>query len=300
MRLATFERADGVSTIGLVLPDESLLDINREISALDAAGGELDMLALIADFKDYAPILSDMKTAPRTKPEAPGSVRLKAPIPRPRKNVFCVGWNYVDHFNEGSARRQNEIELPKNPTFFSKAPTSVIGPYDDIVIPGERSRQIDWEAELGLVIGRAGKNIPESEALAHVFGYVALNDITARDIQRRHGGQWFKGKSIDCTCPVGPWIVTCDEISFDSLGITCRVNGEVKQSSNTSSMYFQVPRIISELSEGLTLEAGDMIATGTPSGVGSARDPQQFLADGDVVETDIAGIGILRNVIRAH
>ena len=226
------------------------------------------------------------------------SVRLLAPIPRPRKNVFCVGWNYLEHFKEGEKTRAQKVELPEHPALFTKAPTAVIGPYDPIPRDERVSERWDWEVELGVIVGPGGKNIAEADAMKHVFGYTVVNDVSVRDLQRRHGGQWFKGKTVDGTCPMGPWIVTADEIANPhALALSCRVNGAVKQDSNTSYMYFKIPRILAELSLGLTLEAGDVISTGTPAGVGHARTPPEFLKPGDLLETEVAGIGTLRNSV---
>jgi 2-keto-4-pentenoate hydratase/2-oxohepta-3-ene-1,7-dioic acid hydratase in catechol pathway len=225
-------------------------------------------------------------------------VRLLAPIPRPGKNVFCVGWNYIEHFEEGKKARAHGVDYPAHPAFFSKAPTTVIGPYDSVPFDAEINKTLDWEAELGVIIGRGGKNIQEADAMKHVFGYTVINDVSVRYQQRQHGGQWFKGKSVDGTCPVGPWIATADEVPAPhDLRITSRVNGVTKQDSNTSYMYFKIPRIIAELSYGLTLESGDIISTGTPAGVGHARTPPEFMKAGDVLETEVAGLGLLRNRI---
>jgi 2-keto-4-pentenoate hydratase/2-oxohepta-3-ene-1,7-dioic acid hydratase in catechol pathway len=174
----------------------------------------------------------------------------------------------------------------------------VTGPYDAIPFDPEINKTFDWEAELGVIIGRGGKNIAEADAMKHVFGYTVINDVSVRYIQRQHGGQWFKGKSVDGTCPMGPWIATADEVPDpQNLRITSRVNGATKQDSNTSYMYFKVPRIIAELSYGLTLEPGDIISTGTPAGVGHARTPPEFMTAGDTLETEVAGLGSLRNRI---
>ena len=226
---------------------------------------------------------------------------LLAPIPRPRKNVFCIGRNYADHAAE-SMRAHKEsppaTQSTQYPAVFTKAPTAVIGPYHGIPFDRKVSEQIDFEGELAIVIGRAGKNIPRSEALSHVFGYTVLNDITARDIQKRHGNQFFKGKSLDGSCPTGPWIVTANEISNpDDLEIWTRVNGIEKQHDTTASMLLDVASIIEAISLGLTLEPGDIIATGTPAGVGFAREPAEFLRPGDTVECEIRSIGIIRNRI---
>lgn len=224
-------------------------------------------------------------------------VRLHAPIARPTKQVFCVGWNYLEHFAEGARKLGDDRELPQWPVFFSKAPTTVIGPTDTIPYDGAISTSLDWEVELGVVIGTGGKNLTEASAMAHVFGYTAINDVSWRDIQRRHGGQWDKGKSLDGTCPMGPVIVTADELDPSELRVTCRVNGVTKQDSNTKFLYFKLPRILQDLSIGMTLEPGDIISTGTPEGVGYARNPPEFLKPGDLLETEVEGIGVLRNPV---
>jgi 2-keto-4-pentenoate hydratase/2-oxohepta-3-ene-1,7-dioic acid hydratase in catechol pathway len=224
-------------------------------------------------------------------------VRLHAPIPRPRKNVFCVGWNYLEHFEEGGRKLKDDRELPKHPVFFTKVPTTVTGPYETIPFHGHLSTSLDWEVELGVVIGTAGRDISEQDAMRHVFGYTCVNDLSWRDIQRRHGGQWFKGKSLDGTCPMGPWIVTADSLDAGDLRVTTRVNGVAKQDSRTKFLYFKLPRLIAELSAGMTLEPGDIISSGTPEGVGYARNPPEFLAPGDLLETEIEGIGTMRNPV---
>ena len=230
----------------------------------------------------------------------PQDVRWCAPIPRPPKNVFCVGRNYASHAEESARARGTEVRVPDIPMFFTKAPTSVTGPHDDI--PSDRSvtQQVDWEAELGVVIGLSGVSIPREAALQHVFGYTVINDVTARDLQKSHG-QWFKGKTLDGFCPMGPCVVTADEFGDpQSKEITLQVNGVVKQHGNTRDMIFRVDTLIESLSRGLTLEAGDILATGTPDGVGFARTPPEFLQDGDVMETEVEGIGMLRNRIVAR
>ncbi|BBL80271.1 hypothetical protein RxyAA322_21250 [Rubrobacter xylanophilus] len=224
-------------------------------------------------------------------------VRLLAPIPQPRRNVFCMGWNYRTHFEEGLGRREGQgEELPEYPAFFDKPTTTVIGPHDDIPFDPNFSEKIDYEAELAVVIGRAGRSIPAGEAMEHVFGYTVANDITARDVQRRHGGQWLKGKGMDGSCPLGPWIVTADEIpDVQNLSIQCHVNGVQKQNSNTRFMVFPVARLIQELSLAMTLLPGDILLTGTPEGVGYARTPPEFLRPGDEVTASVGGIGEISN-----
>lgn len=224
-------------------------------------------------------------------------VELLAPIPDPVRNVFCVGWNYLSHFEEGRGRREGQgDELPEYPTFFDKPTTAVIGPHDEIPFDPGFSEKIDYEAELAVVIGRRGRSIPADEALEYVFGYTVANDVTARDVQRRHGGQWLKGKGMDGSCPMGPWIVTADEIpDVQNLRIRCHVNGVEKQSSSTGYMIFPVARLIQELSLAMTLLPGDILLTGTPEGVGYARTPPEFLRPGDEVTVSVEGVGEIVN-----
>jgi len=228
------------------------------------------------------------------------SVRLLAPIV-PRRNVFAVGWNYAEHFAEGKEFRPASApqEIPDHPALFSKNPFAIIGPEAPVRHPAPISEQLDYEVELAVVIGRAGRDISERDALGHVFGYTIGNDVSVRDVQRSwHGGQWFKGKNFDTHLPLGPWIVTADEIPDpQTLRLTTRVNGAAKQDSNTKHMVFPVARIIAELSAGLTLRPGDVIITGTPEGVGMGRKPPEWLKPGDVMELEIEKIGVLRNPI---
>jgi 2-keto-4-pentenoate hydratase/2-oxohepta-3-ene-1,7-dioic acid hydratase in catechol pathway len=222
-------------------------------------------------------------------------VRLAAPIPHPRKNIMCLGRNYYEHALESYQARGEQRPQGDAPVIFTKATTTINDPYGRIVIDPAISTQIDWEAELAVIIGKAGKNISEEEALSHVFGYTVLNDVTARDVQDKFK-QFFKGKSLDGYCPIGPWIATADEVPDpQALTLRLRVNGVLKQEGNTRDMIYPVKTIISILSQGMTLEPGDIIATGTPSGVGFARKPPEFLRAGDVMETEIDGLGLLRN-----
>lgn len=226
-------------------------------------------------------------------------IRWHAPIPHPAKNVFCVGRNYASHAEESARARGIAIKIPDIPMFFSKTPTTVSGPFDDILCDRSATREVDWEAELGAIIGVGGRNIRRAQALQHVFGYTVINDVTARDLQKSHG-QWFKGKSLDGFCPMGPCVVTADEFGDPhAKEVALRVNGVVKQRGNTRDMIFPVDALIESLSLGLTLDAGDIIATGTPDGVGFARTPPEFLQDGDMMETEVEGIGTLRNRVVA-
>lgn len=224
-------------------------------------------------------------------------VRLLAPIPRPRKNIICLGLNYKEHAQESYAAHGREVKLPEAPVVFTKAVTSVIGPYDPIPYDPELSTELDWEVELAVVLGIGGRNISEQAALDHVFGYTVLNDITARNLQFRHK-QYFIGKSLDGSCPLGPWIVTADEIADPhALDLHAWVNGEVKQSANTGQQIFSVANVIATLSRAMTLEPGEIIATGTPSGVGFARKPPEYLKPGDMMECEVENIGRLRNPV---
>lgn len=226
---------------------------------------------------------------------------LGAPIQRWRRNVLCVGWNYWDHFEESRGKREGQDPdgRPEHPTFFTKSPRTVIAPAEDIECDFALSDQWDYEAEIAIVIGTAGKDILRADAMDHVFGYALANDVSVRDVQRAHGGQWFKGKSIDRTMPLGPWITTRDEIDdLDRVRIECELNGEVMQDAVVGQMAFDIPQLIEELSRGMTLDAGDVILTGTPSGIGNAREPKVFLRSGDTLVTRATGLGALTNRIR--
>ena len=226
-------------------------------------------------------------------------VELLAPIPMPDRNIMCLGWNYAEHAKESATTKGLEIkELPQFPIVFTKATTSVNGPFGDVPYSTAVSTQIDYEVELAIIIGKQGINIPREQAMDYVYGYTVLNDISARDLQR-NGKQFFKGKSLDGSCPIGPWLITVDDIADpQNLAITCRVNDVTKQNSSTQHMIFDIPATIAYLSLGMTLLPGDIIATGTPSGVGFARTPPEYLQPGDVVECEIEQIGLIRNQIR--
>ena len=224
-------------------------------------------------------------------------VRVHAPIPRPRKNIFCLGRNYKSHIEEAARGRNVEVRLPEVPVFFTKAPTSITGPYDAIPWDPAITDQVDYEVELAAIIGVPCKNVARAEALGCVFGYTILNDVSARDLQKSHA-QWFKGKSLDGFCPMGPVVVTADEFGNPHqkrLGL--RLNGDTRQDSTTANMIFPIDVTIESLSRGMTLEPGDIIATGTPEGVGLGRTPPEYMKDGDVMETEVEGIGVMRNTI---
>lgn len=237
------------------------------------------------------PLLSPMRLA---------DVTLEAPIPAPRRNIFCVGKNYHEHAHEfarsGFDTSSSKGAVPSNPIMFSKVPESVIACGEAVVIDPSVSAAVDYEAELAVIIGKAGRRIAAADAFDHVWGYTIVNDVTARDLQARYS-QWLIGKSQDTFCPMGPIAVTRDEIDIGDTPITCYVNGELRQSSNTGLLIFDIPKIIETLSAGITLQPGDVIATGTPAGVGIGFDPPKYLKAGDVVRIEIGGIGVLENQI---
>ena len=226
------------------------------------------------------------------------NVKLLAPIPQPRKNIFGIGLNYVEHVEESSRALDTAKDLPKQPVIFSKPPTSVIGPGDPIEHNAQLTQQLDWEVELAVIMGSRAKRVAADDALAHVFGYSVLIDMSARDCRR--AGQWIYSKGQDTYAPFGPCIVTADEIPDpQTLALSLKVNGVTKQDSNTRFMLFSVAALIADISAGMTLEAGDIIATGTPSGVGAGRTPQEWLWPGDVVEATVQTIGTLRHPVVA-
>ena len=298
MRLLMFEHGNG-RRLGVLAEGRS--DTIVDLAELAAASGShpppADLLALIdagpAGMASVRQLLTKLKpsaAAPITRQVA--EVKLLAPLDPPRGNVIAIGRNYAKHAAETAAKG----EKPKPPTVFSKAITSITGPHDDIPIDPGVSEEIDWEVELGVVIGKAGVNITREDALEHVFGYTVINDVTARDIQSDWGGQYFKGKSLDSSCPSGPWVVTPDEVEDpQALNLRLKVNGMLKQDGTTSEMIHPVDSIISWVSVGMTLLPGMMIATGTPDGVGFARKPPEFIHVGDMVEAEVEGIGMLRN-----
>ena len=297
MRLATFR--DGASTRIGVVRDGDIVDLARA-ATLTGEEPPLELRDMLAFIDGGASALGRARALLEGMPAQAAlplhDVELLAPIPRPRKNVFCLGRNYAEHAAESLKAIGQEVQLPAYPNVFTKAVTSVNGPFADIPYDARVSEQLDWEVELAVIIGRAGRHIAREDALAHVFGYSVLNDLTARDIQNAAGIQWFQGKSLDGCCPLGPWIVTADEIADPQrLRLTLRVNGELKQDDTTEHMLFDVATIIATLSRVLTLEPGDIIATGTPAGVGFARTPPEFLHPGDVIESTVEGIGSLRN-----
>lgn len=291
MKFVTF-KSGSEEHLGILDDQKGVLDLTRA-----APGLPKDMLSFIAA---GASALAEAKKAAGAKDgwQPLASVKLLAPIPHYKKNVFCVGRNYKLHIEEGARARGVPVAFPPVPEFFSKPPTTVIGHGDEVLWNSKVTQQLDYEIELGIVIGKKCTNLSVEEALSAVFGYTIGNDVSARELQKNHG-QWFKGKSLDTSCPIGPCITTADEFG-DTSGhqLVLKVNGEVRQDSNTSDMLFNCAQIVSSLSAGLTLEPGDTIITGTPSGVALGMTPQAWLKDGDVMELSITGVGTLTNKVR--
>ncbi|WP_455279664.1 fumarylacetoacetate hydrolase family protein [Cupriavidus necator] len=302
MRLVTY-RAEVAAAARLgAIVDGNVVDLAR----FGAAVG-VDIPSTMLEFIDLGPeavrstsaLLNEYRGKLPFGAAVPASnVKLLAPIPRPRKNIWGIGLNYVEHVAESSRSLDTSKELPKEPVIFSKPPTTVIGPGDAIEHSKEITQQMDWEVELAVIIGTRGKGVKEADALNYVFGYSVMIDISARDCRR--AGQWIYSKGQDTYAPFGPVIVTADEIPDPhTLDLSLTVNGVTKQSSNTRHMLFKVPALIADISKGMALEPGDIIATGTPDGVGAGRTPQEWLWPGDTVVATVEGIGKLRHPVVA-
>ncbi|MHB8587374.1 MAG: fumarylacetoacetate hydrolase family protein [Candidatus Dormibacteraceae bacterium] len=284
MRLLMF-KADGGRRLGALRPgsEDEVVELSEPA----------DMRALIDAGDEGLALVRAALASSRSKSRRLADLELLAPLDPPRGNLIAMGRNYQKHAEESANKEGHE---PQPPTIFTKAITSLTEPFADIAIDPSVSDQIDWEAELAIVIGKRGANIKRANAGGYIFGYTVLNDVTARDIQNGWGGQYFKGKSLDRSCPTGPWIVTSDEVRDpQSLNVRLRLNGTLKQDGNTRDMIYPVDAIIEWTSKGMTLLPGAMIATGTPDGVGFWRTPAEFLCPGDVMETEVEGIGLLRN-----
>jgi 2-keto-4-pentenoate hydratase/2-oxohepta-3-ene-1,7-dioic acid hydratase in catechol pathway len=287
MRLATFTHL-GQRQVGQVSADGQTVTP----LALSEAERALGVLALVDRHVASVPAPS-----PASAPIPLAEVRLEAPVPRPRRNVWCVGRNYHAHAKElrETVFKNSNADPQAWPIVFTKVPECVVADGDDVRLPGAAvSPQIDYEAELAVVIGRGGRNISRAEALSHIFGYTIVNDVTARDVQMRHQ-QWDLGKSFDTFCPMGPWIVTADELDGTDTRVRCWVNDELRQDARTVDLIFDLPTLIETCSRGITLMPGDIIATGTPAGVGMGMSPPSWLKHGDVVRIEIDGIGTLSN-----
>lgn len=287
MKIATFSLV-GERRLG-ILDAEAANVIPFDLPVADAAGGLLALIERALPPRMLSPIPLERVT-------------LEAPIPRPRRNIFCVGKNYHDHAHEfaesGFDSSAAAGAVPKHPIIFSKVPESVVASSAAVRIDRRVSNAVDYEGELAVIIGKPGRGISKERAFDHVWGYTIVNDVTARDLQARYS-QWLIAKSQDTFCPMGPWAVTKDEIDLATAGIRCFVNGERRQDSRFSQLIFDVPTIIATISEGITLQPGDIIATGTPAGVGIGFDPPKYLQPGDTVRVEIDGIGALENRVEA-
>jgi 2-keto-4-pentenoate hydratase/2-oxohepta-3-ene-1,7-dioic acid hydratase in catechol pathway len=291
MRLVTFSTGTD-QRVGVVDVER---DVVHDVTAvLPQGAGVLDV---IEGWSELGPQLAQAAAA---QPEhSLDAVRLLAPIPQPRRNVFCVGKNYREHVAEfgrsGYDSPDRSEALPEHPIVFSKATTSVTGPFDDIQSHADVTSELDYEAELGVIIGRGGRGITREQAFEHVWGYTIIDDFTARDLQRTHK-QWLIGKSLDTHCPMGPYAVSADEVpDVTALVVESWVNGEPRQSAPVKDLIFDIPELIATISAGITLLPGDVIATGTPAGVGIGFDPPKFMRSGDVIEISITGLGTQRN-----
>lgn len=286
MKIATY-LIDGRRHVGLVSDDDMTLTAFA-LTPEQASRGALTIIETLAEGG----------ALPATEGPAIklSEVALDAPLPQPRRNLWCVGRNYHAHAKELSASvfKDNSAKTDEWPIVFTKVPECVVGPHDSVLVPREVSTQIDYEAELAVVIGKGGKNITRAAALDHVFGYTVVNDVTARDVQMRHG-QWDLGKSFDTFCPMGPWIVTADVFDGTHTRVRCWVNGELRQDGPTENMIFDIPTLIETISRGITLYPGDVIATGTPAGVGMGMSPPRYLTAGDVVRIEIDRLGAIEN-----
>jgi len=290
VRLVTFATKSGSVHIGALRANDS------EIVVLD--GVAPTMLALI-DGGEAALTKARAAVAAAAQVVKRADVRLLSPIPRPKQNVMCLGMNYVAHAIESDLARGREPKLPEFPVFFTKALNSVCGDGDEVPLDPNVTSELDYEVELAYIFGKSAKNVSKADALSYVFGYTVVNDISARDLQNRHQ-QFFKGKSLDNSCPIGPCIVTADEIPDPTvLAIKLRLNGDERQNSNTGDLIFDIPTSIEYLTLGSTIEAGQIVCTGTPSGVGMGRNPKEYMKPGDVMEAEIERIGVLTNKVVA-
>ena len=291
MKLAVFSTGEDLRA-GVADPDQGVI---RDVT--DVLGGP-DLAAVLGDWDAIRPALED---ALASRPAIPlDSVRLHAPL-RPVRNIFCVGKNYSDHVREfgrsGYDTPERSEAIPEAPVIFTKATTSVTGPFDDIDPHHGVTKELDYEAELGVIIGVGGRGITREHAFEHVWGYTIIDDYTARDLQRLHG-QWLLGKSLDTHCPMGPYAVSADEVAdVTALVVQSWVNGELRQSAPVADLIFDIPTLIETISAGITLLPGDVIATGTPAGVGIGFDPPKFMTSGDTIEISITGLGTQRNRI---
>ena len=291
MKFANLE-IDGKKSISIVDTDKSVFwTLRTLIPEFDG-----DMVQLVQQFARFG---SDLRPSGVGRPLS--EAKILAPIEAPRRNLFCVGKNYHEHAaefqNSGfDSSAKNGEHAPEAPVYFTKPASTIIGPNAKIPRHADVTSQLDYEAELGVVIGKAGRGIKMANAMDYVFGYTVINDFTARDLQKLHR-QWFLGKSLDGFCPMGPYLVTADEVDGQNVDVQCWVNGELRQSANTRQLIFDIPTLIESLSAGIELQPGDIIATGTPAGVGIGFNPPRFLQSGDVVRIEIQNVGALQNEV---
>jgi 2-keto-4-pentenoate hydratase/2-oxohepta-3-ene-1,7-dioic acid hydratase in catechol pathway len=278
---------------------------SRVVIVDDAGENYWDIANLMPQFSgDMLDLIKAMpEPASQLKPVGPGQplagIRLKAPLGRLDRNLFLVGKNYHEHAKEFSSSGFDSSAqvVPSAPNVFTKPASAIVGPHDDIDSHPEVTQQMDYEAELAVIIGKGGRGIRKEDAYSHIWGYTVVNDVTARDLQKLHG-QWFMGKSLDTFCPMGPWIVTADAIDPTNTRVQCWVNDEPRQDANTADLIFDIPTLIATISAGIELKPGDVIVTGTPVGVGIGFKPPKFLKAGDVVRISIEGIGTIENTVR--
>ena len=296
MKLLTF-RTDNRTRLGLLTKDR-VIDLANANTHLFNEPAPSDMLTFLdqgeTTMTKARRLLNAAQKNWKTLQQTPnttyniGDVQILAPIPHPRKNIICLGLNYSDHSKEFGQ------PVPQYPIFFTKPPTSIIGPDEPILYP-KNTREVDFEAELAFIFGKRGKNVSEEDAYDYIAGYTVFNDVTVRNFQRNHD-QWFKGKSLDTFAPMGPYLITKDEISDPhNLNFSLELNGTVMQKSNTSNMIFKIPTLVKYIAMDMTVEPGDIVATGTPSGVGYRRNPPIFLKPGDIVKISVEKVGVLQN-----
>lgn len=299
MRFVTYLLKDNVERLGIINSDMTGIYDIKSIPDLQNAYKDMNDFIANVTQQDLETLKSrNYEKNSQVKVDLIEDVKLCSPIINPVKDILCLGLNYKDHVEETNRSFNANYELPKYPIYFSKRVNKSIGINDKITNYQGVSNELDYEVELAVIIGKEGINIKKEDAYDYVFGYTIMNDVSARDLQQRHGGQWFKGKSIDSFTPLGPCIVYKDEIKPPiELDVLSKVNGEVRQSSNTKHFIFDIPTIISDLSTGMTLKPGDIIATGTPSGVGMGFKPPKYLKSGDKVECTIEKIGTLVNIV---
>ena len=300
MKLVTYTTNDSAPKLGIVQVD-TIIDV-QQLAHKTNSEFPLSMLELIDAGSEMVHKISETINLATENVIASASIAMKdakllAPIPRPRKNIIGIGLNFTEHVAESARTLDTSNELPKDPIIFSKPPTAVIGTNENVILNRDLTQQLDYEVELAVIIEKKGKYVSKTDAMEYVFGYTVINDISARDCRR--AGQWIVSKGQDTFAPMGPFLVTKDEIDDPhNLNLSLKLNGVEKQNSNTKFMLFNIYDLISDISTVFTIEAGDIIATGTPAGVGAGRNPQEWMKDGDVIEATVERIGTLVNTVK--